>query len=129
MTLHIVCDLVFSSSTLYLITYRFIKLHPGSDRQSALPILEEHSHTEKTQPGLTLQARVTVVDWLKELGLFRGTEGNKMRLGKCSRSGDVIEPVIKPQWWVACKDLGAAAAQAVHDGDLTILPNPVHYLE
>ena len=47
---------------------------------------------------LPTQARVTVVDWLKELGLFRGTEGNKMRLGVCSRSRDVIEPVLKPQW-------------------------------
>ena len=39
-----------------------------------------------------------MVAWLKELGLFRGTEGNKMRLGVCSRSRDVIEPVLKPQW-------------------------------
>ena len=46
-----------------------------------------------------LQARVTVVDWLKEEGLFRGTAGNAMRLGLCSRSGDVIEPVLKPQWY------------------------------
>ena len=46
-----------------------------------------------------LQARVTVVDWLKEKGLFRGTAGNAMRLGLCSRSGDVIEPVLKPQWY------------------------------
>lgn len=76
-----------------------------------------------------MQARVDVVDWLKQRGLFRGTEGNKMRLGKCSRSGDIIEPVIKPQWWVACKDLGAAAAQAVHDGHLKILPSPKVYLE
>lgn len=76
-----------------------------------------------------MQARIDVVEWLKSLDLFRGTEGNKMRLGKCSRSGDVIEPVIKPQWWVACKDLGAAAAKAVHDGELRILPNPNLYLE
>ena len=46
-----------------------------------------------------LQARVTVVEWLKEKGLFRGTAGNAMRLGLCSRSGDVIEPVLKPQWY------------------------------
>ena len=42
---------------------------------------------------------MTVVDWLKEEGLFRGTAGNAMRLGLCSRSGDVIEPVLKPQWY------------------------------
>ena len=40
------------------------------------------------------EARVKVVDWLKGLGLFRGTEGNAMRLGLCSRSSDVVEPML-----------------------------------
>lgn len=31
-------------------------------------------------------------------GLFRGVADNAMRLGICSRSNDVIEPMIKPQW-------------------------------
>ena len=30
------------------------------------------------------------MEWLKELGLFRGVAGNAMNLGLCSRSGDVI---------------------------------------
>ena len=67
-------------------------------------------------------ARVTVVDWLKELGLFRGTAGNAMRLGLCSRSGDVVEPVLKPQWWVACGGMAAAACDAVRSGALKIHP-------
>jgi valyl-tRNA synthetase len=76
-----------------------------------------------------LQARIDVVQWLEKEGLFRGTAGNEMRLGTCSRSGDVIEPVIKPQWWVECKALGAAAAKAVHDDKLKILPSPKTFLE
>lgn len=32
-------------------------------------------------------------------GLFRGVADNAMRLGVCSRSDDVIEPMIKPQWY------------------------------
>ena len=76
-----------------------------------------------------MQARVEIVKWLEAEGLFRGTEGNAMRLGTCSRSSDVIEPVIKPQWWVNCKEIGEKAAQAVHNGDLRILPTPKHYLE
>lgn len=28
-----------------------------------------------------------------------------MRLKKCSRSGDIIEPLMKPQWWADMKDL------------------------
>lgn len=68
------------------------------------------------------QARITVVDWLKDKGLFRGTEGNPMRLGLCSRSGDVVEPTLKPQWWVSCGEMAKAAGDAARDGRLTIVP-------
>jgi valyl-tRNA synthetase len=67
-------------------------------------------------------ARATIVDFLKEKGLFRGTADNPMRLGLCSRSKDVIEPVLKPQWWVACGGMAAAAAAAARDGRLEVLP-------
>ncbi len=70
-----------------------------------------------------VQARETVVEWLKEKKLFRGEEGNKMRLGLCSRSKDVIEPVLKPQWWVSCKGMADAACEAVRDGRIEIIPS------
>jgi hypothetical protein len=35
---------------------------------------------------------------------------------------DVIEPVLKPQWWVNCKDMAAASCAAVRDGSLEIIP-------
>ena len=69
------------------------------------------------------QARVTVVDWLKELGLYRGVAPNAMRLGVCSRSKDVIEPVLKPQWWVSCNNMAADARAAASDGRLQIIPS------
>ncbi len=62
------------------------------------------------------------MEWLKEKGLFRGEAGNAMRLGLCSRSSDVIEPVLKPQWWVSCKGMADDACAAVRDGRITILP-------
>ncbi|KAI9462003.1 tRNA synthetases class I-domain-containing protein [Lactarius psammicola] len=31
----------------------------------------------------------------------------------CSKSGDVIEPVLKPQWWVNCKPLAEEAIKVV----------------
>lgn len=43
-------------------------------------------------------ARFAVLAALKEQGLFRGEADNPMRLGLCSRTGDVIEPLLKPQW-------------------------------
>lgn len=45
-----------------------------------------------------------------------------MRLGICSRSKDVIEPMIKPQWYVKCDDLAKAACDAVRSGELEIVP-------
>jgi valyl-tRNA synthetase len=67
-------------------------------------------------------ARVAVVDWLKEAGLFRGVAGNPMRLGLCSRSGDVVEPVLKPQWWVSCGGMAAKAGDAVRSGAIRVVP-------
>ncbi len=59
---------------------------------------------------------------LKELGLFRGKEVNKMRLGRCSRSGDIIEPMLTPQWYVNCSSMASRATAAVRNGDLKIVP-------
>ncbi len=61
--------------------------------------------------------------WLEARGLFRGRTGNAMRLGLCSRSKDVIEPVLKPQWWVACGGMAADACAAVRDGRIEIIPS------
>ncbi len=47
--------------------------------------------------ALRYDARFHVERRLTELGLFRGKADNKMRLGVCSRSGDIIEPLLKPQ--------------------------------
>lgn len=61
--------------------------------------------------------------WLQEKNLYRGEEGNEMRLGICSRSKDVIEPLLKPQWWVNCKGMASRGCDAVRNGELEILPN------
>ena len=38
-------------------------------------------------------------------GLWVGKKSHSMRLGFCSRSKDIIEPYLKPQWWMNCQDL------------------------
>ncbi|CAB9509855.1 Valine--tRNA ligase (Fragment) [Seminavis robusta] len=68
-------------------------------------------------------ARMAVEEALKEKGLYKGKEPNKMRLGLCSRSGDVLEPMITPQWYVNCNSMAKRAADAVRNGDLKIVPN------
>ena len=59
---------------------------------------------------------------LQEKGLYRGKADNKMSLPQCSRSKDIIEPKLKPQWWVNCQDMAAQACTTVRDGNLQILP-------
>nr|XP_033511466.1 valine--tRNA ligase, mitochondrial 1-like isoform X2 [Nicotiana tomentosiformis] len=63
------------------------------------------------------KARVAVTEALKEKGLYRDAKNNEMRLGICSRSNDVVEPLIKPQWFVNCKSMAKQALDAVTDDD------------
>ena len=68
-------------------------------------------------------ARVKMEKDLEAMGLYRGKEVNKMRLGLCSRSGDIIEPMLTPQWYVNCSSMAARAVDAVRKGDLKIVPS------
>ncbi|KAK4481061.1 hypothetical protein RD792_011931 [Penstemon davidsonii] len=61
------------------------------------------------------KARVALTEALKEKGLYRGDKNNEMRLGVCSRTNDVIEPLIKPQWYVNCKSMAQEGLDAVTD--------------
>lgn len=67
-------------------------------------------------------ARYAVTKALDEMKLLRGKADNKMRLGVCSRTGDVIEPLMKPQWYVKCDTMAKRAGDAVRNGELTIEP-------
>ncbi|KAJ1656257.1 valine--tRNA ligase [Dispira simplex] len=67
-------------------------------------------------------ARKAVVEALKECGLLVEICDNPMTVPVCVKSGDIIEPVMKPQWYVRCKEMAQTAMEAVTNGDLTILP-------
>ena len=45
------------------------------------------------------EARIAVLEELKSLGLYVETKENPMVVPVCSRSKDVIEPMLKPQWY------------------------------
>jgi valyl-tRNA synthetase len=66
--------------------------------------------------------RVAVMAELEKKGLMRGVAGHSMRLGLCSRSGDVIEPMVKPQWFVNCGDMARRSVEVVRSGELKIVP-------
>lgn len=67
-------------------------------------------------------ARYEVLNALKALDMYVKTEDNAMVIPTCSRSKDIVEPLLKPQWYVDCKDMAAKAVQAVRGGDLKIIP-------
>ncbi|XP_065828911.1 valine--tRNA ligase-like isoform X2 [Oscarella lobularis] len=67
-------------------------------------------------------ARTAVLDALKEKGLYRETKDNPMVVPTCSRSKDIIEPLMKPQWYVDCGKMAKEAIEAVKKGDLKIIP-------
>ncbi|KAJ5096175.1 hypothetical protein NUU61_005531 [Penicillium alfredii] len=67
-------------------------------------------------------ARYGVIEELKKLDLFTKQEPNKMVVPICSRSGDVIEPLLKPQWWMRMEPLAKPAIEVIESGELIIRP-------
>ncbi|KAK3189883.1 hypothetical protein Dsin_029444 [Dipteronia sinensis] len=68
------------------------------------------------------KAHVAVIEALQKKGLYRGAQNYRMNLPLCSRSKDVVEKMIKPQWYVNCKSMGMEALNAAMDGKLEIIP-------
>ncbi|KXN70508.1 valyl-tRNA synthetase, partial [Conidiobolus coronatus NRRL 28638] len=66
--------------------------------------------------------RNKVIEDLKALGLYIESKDNPMTVPVCSKSNDIIEPVLKPQWWVNCKALAGDAIKAVESGEISISP-------
>ena len=56
------------------------------------------------------------------MGLLVGKKDNKMQIPVCSRTGDIVEPLLKPQWYVDCTEMASRAVAAVRNGELSILP-------
>ncbi len=61
------------------------------------------------QGVMRFDAREQILAKLTELGHYRGTADNAMQLPICSRSGDVVEPRLKPQWFVNTEAMAATA--------------------
>ena len=68
-------------------------------------------------------ARYKIIEALKAKGLYVKWENNEMKVPRCQKSKDVIEPIMKPQWWLKMKDgLAPAAIEAVRSGQIKIRP-------
>lgn len=80
---------------------------------------------EKFKGLKRFDAREMIEEELKKLGLYNGTSDHTMVLPVCSRSKDVVEFLLKDQWFVNCKEMANKAIQAVENGSLKLIPN--HY--
>ncbi|XP_044001066.1 valine--tRNA ligase isoform X2 [Aphidius gifuensis] len=67
-------------------------------------------------------ARKMIIDELTEKNLFVEIKDNPMVVPMCSRSKDIVEPMIKPQWYVKCDDMAKDAMEVVNNGELKIIP-------
>jgi len=66
--------------------------------------------------------RVAIIKRLTEMKLIKGKHPNKMVLQICSKSGDIIEPMVKAQWWINCKEVAKRTMDDVNSGKLKIIP-------
>lgn len=69
------------------------------------------------------EARKAVLEALKQKQLYIETVDNPMVVPVCSRSKDVVEPLIKPQWYIRCDEMAKKAIEVVTNGDLKIIPS------
>lgn len=76
----------------------------------------------KFQGQKRFDARYTVVAELKSMGLLVKQEGHAMKIPLCFKTKDVIEPLMKPQWWMQMREMADAALKVVRDGDIKIAP-------
>ncbi|KAG9292124.1 hypothetical protein G9A89_005268 [Geosiphon pyriformis] len=67
--------------------------------------------------------RQAIIIALKEKGLYVKSEDNPMTVPICAKSGDIIEPLLRPQWWVNCRDMALDAMKAVTEKKLRIRPS------
>ncbi|XP_054013458.1 valine--tRNA ligase-like [Hylaeus anthracinus] len=67
-------------------------------------------------------AREKVLNELSNRGLLKGIHEHKMCLRICSRSQDIVEYMLKEQWFLKTKDMAQKAMNAVKEGHLKIVP-------
>ncbi|XP_055534579.1 valine--tRNA ligase isoform X2 [Wyeomyia smithii] len=67
-------------------------------------------------------ARAKMLNFLANESLLRGTRPHSMVLPICSRSKDIVEFLLKPQWFVRCQNMAQKAKHAVETGELCIIP-------
>jgi valyl-tRNA synthetase len=80
------------------------------------------------------EARKTMVEDLKEMGLLVKIVPHSHSVGTHDRCHTTVEPMIKPQWFVKMDEMATAAVDTLKSGDLQFVPERfdkiyLHWLE
>ncbi len=80
------------------------------------------------------EARKAIVAELEELGLLVKVEDHVHNVGTHDRCKTTVEPMVKPQWFVAMEELAKPAIKAIETGELKFVPERfdkiyLHWLE
>ncbi|MBQ8490746.1 MAG: valine--tRNA ligase [Pseudobutyrivibrio sp.] len=80
------------------------------------------------------EARKLIVQKMDEMGLLVKIEEHTHNVGTHDRCKTTVEPMVKPQWFVAMEELAKPAIEAIKTGELTFVPKNydktyLHWLE
>ncbi|KAJ3664251.1 hypothetical protein Zmor_008434 [Zophobas morio] len=113
-----------------------VKITPAHDpsdfavaKRHSLPILQVIDEKGNIAPdhgifsGLPRFAgRDAVVASLQAAHLMREKRGHRMVVPVCSRSKDVVEHLVRPQWFLKCAEMARQAVEDVREGRLRLEP-------
>jgi len=68
------------------------------------------------------EARKRVLEDLRQQGFLVAEKDYTISIGKCDRSGTVVEPRLSTQWFIKIKPLAEKATEVVENGEITIVP-------
>ncbi len=91
-----------------------LKGQPQPDEDSSLPA--KYAGLDR------FEARKQIVADMDAAGLLQDVEAVNNTLPYGDRSGDIIEPLLTDQWFVAVEELARPAIKAVEDGDIEFVP-------
>ncbi|OWV31572.1 valine--tRNA ligase [Halomonas campaniensis] len=91
-----------------------LKGQPQPDEDASLPA--KYAGLDR------FEARKQIVADMDALGLLEQVEAVNNTLPYGDRSGDVIEPLLTDQWFVAVESLAKPAIEAVENGDIQFVP-------
>jgi valyl-tRNA synthetase len=91
-----------------------------------IEVIDEHAKMNATAgpyAGLDrFAARTRVVEDLSAQGFLVGTKDYTVALGKCDRSGTIVEPRLSTQWFVKIAPLAKRAIEVVEKGYIRFTP-------